>query len=108
MMLMTCHVPAMTMLWAAAICIHSKLTTSSGNQKTMLLQTAVIIDPYARSIVGRRQYGQLAQVRYLFFHRIAVLLPGGTKQFLGSTSLASMHTLAICIAWHISSSQLTS
>jgi hypothetical protein len=51
----------------------------------MLLQKAVIIDPYARSIVGRRQYGQLAQVRYLFFHRIAVLLPGGTKQFLGNT-----------------------
>ena len=51
----------------------------------MLLQKAVIIDPYARSIVGRRQYGQLAQVRYLFSHRIAVLLPGGTKQFLGNT-----------------------
>lgn len=46
---------------------HSKLTTSSGNHKTMLLQKAVVIDPYARSIVGRCQYGQLAQVRYLFF-----------------------------------------
>lgn len=27
-----------------------------------LLQEAVVLDPYARSIVGRRQYGQLAQV----------------------------------------------
>ena len=43
----------------------------------MLLQKAVIMDPYARSIVGRRQYGQLAQVRYLLFDRVAVLLAGG-------------------------------
>ncbi len=28
----------------------------------MLLQKAVIVDPYARSVVGRREYGQLAKV----------------------------------------------
>ena len=31
----------------------------------LLLQEAVLLDPYARSIIGRRQYGQLAQVSVL-------------------------------------------
>lgn len=31
-------------------------------RRVTLLQEAVVLDPYARSIVGRQNYGQLAQV----------------------------------------------
>ena len=63
----------------------------------MLLQKAVIIDPYARSIVGRRQYGQLAQVRYIFHDSVGVLLPGRAKQLKSNTDWQACTTLPYAI-----------
>ena len=69
----------------------------------MLLQKTVIIDPYARSIVGRRQYGQLAQVRYLFFPQNSSTPPRRNKAvsgqyFIGKHAhLDHMHCMAYFI-----------
>lgn len=43
------------------------LFSSNTDQQVCLLQEAVVLDPYAQSIVGRQQYGQLAKVLSALF-----------------------------------------
>lgn len=74
----------------------------------MLLQKAVIIDPYARSIVGRHQYGQLAQVR-VCFDSVAILSQEKPDSFWATLIGKLVHIChAMQHAWQIMPSQPTS
>ena len=50
-------------------------------RRVILLQEAVVLDPYARSIVGRQKYGQLAKVSIL--HGLAFVVLAVLRMAIG-------------------------